>query len=251
MASASYDNFFAGLASAIPVPHCADIALMLDFDGTLVELAETPDAVEVDPNLARLVENMASALGPRLAVISGRDVATLHAWLGETGVMLVGNHGAELAGEDLPRPDWLKRVQDRLRQFATRHPGTLVEEKRYGVALHYRGAPQAEADCRAMADALAGDYGLTIQHGKCVVELRAGKRDKGWAVRTLMARPELSGKRPIFVGDDVTDESAFAAAEQLGGYGILVGSPRQSAARYRLKSVAEVRAWLEDLCSRT
>jgi trehalose 6-phosphate phosphatase len=251
MATASYDHFFAGWASVVPVPDCADTTLLLDFDGTLVELADAPDAVEVSRKLVALIETLSESLGPRLALVSGRDVATLETWFGGTGAMLVGNHGAELAGAELPRPAALERVLPRLRGFAARHPGVLVEEKRFGAALHYRRAPAAEADCRALAEALATEHGLQLQHGKSVAELRFAERDKGWALRTLMARPETSGTRPVFIGDDLTDEAAFAAAEELGGYGILVGQPRQSAARYRLKDVAEVRSWLERLCSRT
>lgn len=251
MAPASYDHFFAGWASAVPVPDSASVTLLLDFDGTLVELADAPDAVEVSRKLVALVESLSQSLGPRLALVSGRDVATLETWFGGTGAMLVGNHGAELAGADLPRPPALASVLPRMRQLEARHPGVLVEEKRFGAALHYRRAPAAEAACRALAEALAAEHGLQLQHGKSVVELRAVERDKGWAVHSLMARPEMSGTRPVFIGDDLTDETAFAAAEELGGYGILVGKPRQSAARYRLNDVTQVRSWLELLCSRT
>lgn len=251
MASASHDHFFAGRASAIPVPRCADITLLLDFDGTLVDLADRPDAVEVSRALVALVETLAASLGPRLALVSGRDVATLETWFGGSGAVLVGNHGAELPGVEPPGPAPLERALPRLRSFAAPRRGVLVEEKRYGAALHYRRAPAAEADCDTLAQALAAEHGLKLQRGKCVVELRVPGRDKGWAVRTLMARPESAGTRPVFAGDDLTDEAAFAAAEELGGYGILVGDPRRSAARYRLKDVAEVRSWLELLCSQT
>jgi trehalose 6-phosphate phosphatase len=251
MASATYDNFSAGRASAVPLPDCADITLLLDFDGTLVELAGAPDAVEVNRELVALVDALTVVFERRLALVSGRDIVTLETWFGATGAMLVGNHGAELTGEELPRPAGLDQALHRLRQFAAGKPGVLVEEKRYGAALHYRNARSAEADCRALAEALAARHGLQLQHGKCVFELRAIGRDKGWAVRALMARPEMQGTRPVFIGDDITDEAAFAAAGELGGYGILVGKPRQSAARYRLKDVAEVRSWLERLCSRT
>lgn len=234
-----------------PVPPCATATLLLDFDGTLVELADAPDSVQVSAGLVILLETLSGLLGGRLALVSGRDASVLERWFGGTAVVLAGNHGAELAGDALPRPEVLDRISRHFRQFAARRRGVLAEEKRYGAALHYRLAPSAEAACQALAQTLAAQHGLRVQHGKCMVELRALERDKGWAVRHLMAQPEHAGTTPVFVGDDITDEAAFAAAEELGGFGVLVGSPRQTAARYRLDDVAEVRSWLERLCART
>lgn len=234
-----------------PVPPCAATTLLLDFDGTLVELADAPDSVQVTGRLVTLLETLSGRLAGRLALVSGRNMSSLETWFGEVGLVLVGNHGAEFAGEDLPRPEALGRVSHHLQGFAARHPGVLAEEKLYGAALHYRGAPAAEAACHAMAHTLATQHGLTIQHGKSMVELRASERDKGWAVRSLMARPAHAGTRPVFIGDDITDEAAFAAAEELGGFGVLVGAERPSAARYLLNDVAEVEAWLERLCAPT
>jgi trehalose 6-phosphate phosphatase len=234
-----------------PVPSCAATTLLLDFDGTLVELADAPDAVQVTGRLVSLLEDLSQALGGRLALVSGRDASALAHWFGGAELVLVGNHGAEFTDEALERPAALDGVARHLRHFAARHPGVLAEEKRYGAALHYRQAPSEEAACHALAYTLAEQHGLRLQHGKAMVELCAVERDKGWAVRSLMARPEHAGTTPVFVGDDITDEAAFAAAEELGGFGVLVGSPRQSAAQYRLDGVAEVQSWLERLCART
>jgi trehalose 6-phosphate phosphatase len=128
--------------------------------------------------------------------------------------------------------------------FAEERPGLLVEEKPASIALHYRGAPQHEETALALVGALAARTGLALQPGKMVVELRPPGADKGDAVRRLMAEPAFAGKRPVFVGDDLTDEHAFTAAAEMGGAGILVGPPRETAAAWRLDDVAAVAAWL-------
>jgi trehalose 6-phosphate phosphatase len=120
----------------------------------------------------------------------------------------------------------------------------LVEEKPLGVALHFRTAPDGEAMCVARVTTLARDAGLYVQGGKMMNDARAGGGDKGSAVRRIMAEPGFAGTRPVFVGDDVTDEPGFAAAAALSGAGVLVGEPRSSAARYRLPSVTATRRWL-------
>ena len=131
-----------------------------------------------------------------------------------------------------------------LEMLAEEHPGVIVEEKPYGAALHYRLAPEAGPACDALAETIATQAGFAIQHGKMVVELRMRGADKGDAVRRFMAEPPMAGTRPIFVGDDLTDEAGFHAAEELGGWGVLVGGPRKTAARYRLADVDRVHEWL-------
>jgi trehalose 6-phosphate phosphatase len=135
--------------------------------------------------------------------------------------------------------------------FAARAPGLLVEDKPASVALHFRGAPEREAEAIALLETLARRTGLVIQAGKMVLELRPPGADKGDALRRLMAEPAFAGKRPVFVGDDLTDEHAFAAAADLGGAGILVGPPRATAAVWRLDDVAAVAAWLSNAAGGT
>ncbi|HYD36393.1 MAG TPA: trehalose-phosphatase, partial [Allosphingosinicella sp.] len=113
------------------------------------------------------------------------------------------------------------------------------------VALHYRLAPERGRAVEEFAEKLALRFGLALQRGKMVAELRPHGADKGGAVRRLMAEPPFAGARPVFVGDDLTDEYAFEAASALGGEGVLVGPPRPTAARWRLDDVARVTAWLE------
>jgi trehalose 6-phosphate phosphatase len=133
--------------------------------------------------------------------------------------------------------------------LARQHPGLLVEDKQFALALHYRLAPQLESlvlrDLQALAARLAGD--LELQRGKMVVELRPAGADKAGAVAAFLAQPPFAGRRPIYLGDDLTDESAFELVNAAGGLSVLVGSERESAARTALPSVAAAREWLEQL----
>ena len=128
------------------------------------------------------------------------------------------------------------------------HSKILVERKPFGVALHYRQAPEAEQHCRALAMELANETGLQLQSGKMVLELKAPGADKGSALSLFMAGSEMSGTRPVFVGDDETDEAGFEAAARLGGAGVLVGPLRSSAAAFRLPDVESTLRWLETAC---
>lgn len=237
-------------ADAPPADLLDGASLFLDFDGTLVDIVERPDAVAVDAPLAMLMEELAERLQGRLAIISGRPRAEIDALFGHCAFAVGGSHGLELRWPDgratSPEPPSnLPRLTGRLREAASRYPGTLVEDKPFGVALHYRGAPQHEGACRHLAQALAEESGLALQPGKMVFELRMRGADKGAALAALLDAPPMRGTRPIFMGDDLTDEPAFRAAAERGGAGILVGEARPSAARYRLANVAAVRSWLE------
>jgi trehalose 6-phosphate phosphatase len=233
-----------------PPPTLAGISLFLDFDGTLVEIADTPDAVIVPPALIGVLEALAARLPGRVAIVSGRSLAQIDALIGPFGrtIAVAGSHGAELrrpgvvAGEDKP-PEALAAAADALHEHAAQ-TGLIVERKTLGVALHYRQAPDREEEAVALASMLAARHGLVLQRGKMMVELRADG-DKGRAITALLAAPEMAGTRPIFFGDDVTDEDGFIAAAAAGGAGVLVGPARPTAARYRVSDVAAVLAWAE------
>lgn len=238
--------------SAPPPDLGGDLALFLDFDGTLVDLAETPDSIRVPPGLSPLLGRLAERLQDRLAIVSGRAIQDLDRHLSCAGIAVSGSHGLELRLRDgslvpLAAPRGLDEARDRSMRFVEANPGLLVENKPFGIALHYRQAPEREAEVREFMSRLAGLNGLTVQHGKMVVELRPPGADKGDALRALMTEPEFAGARPVFVGDDQTDEDAFRAAAALGGGGVLVGPPRATAAKWRLNGVAEVSAWLQRL----
>lgn len=230
-------------------------SLFLDFDGTLVDLAPTPDGVIVGEHLRDLLATLSDRLGGRIAILSGRSVAEIAAFLHPVAIAIGGSHGLELrridGGHDAPdRPDGLDGVIDRMKAFAADWPGVLVEEKPLGAALHYRGAPEAEAACRRLAHEAAELTGLALQPGKMVFELKPEGGDKGRALGLFMADPLFQGTRPIFLGDDLTDEPGFAAAAAAGGAGILIGEPRETAATWRLDGVEAVLAWLADEAER-
>ncbi len=238
----------------LPTPPAAALdgaALFLDFDGTLIELADTPDSITVAPGLASLLESLRARLAGRLALVSGRSIDDLETYLSIPGIPLSGSHGLELRLGDgtrvpLRAPRGIDDVRDRVRRFAGERGGLLVEDKPAGVALHFRLAPAAAAAVADFMERLARESDLIVQHGNMVVELRPRGADKGDAVRALMKQAPFAGARPIFVGDDLTDEHAFAAVAAMGGAGVLVGPPRDTAALYRLPSVAGVAEWLSE-----
>ncbi|WP_028965065.1 trehalose-phosphatase [Sphingomonas phyllosphaerae] len=230
-----------------------DASLFLDFDGTLVEIAETPDGVAVSDGLATLLERLGTALPGGVAIVSGRPVQEISALIAPAVPPIAGSHGLEVAAPDgsITAPDRSAALDAALAEaqaFAADHPGTLIEDKPFGVGLHFRGAPEAGEAMTALAEQLATVHDLHLQHGKMVVELRMAGRDKGAAVELLMREPLRQRTVPVFVGDDVTDEAGFAAAAALGGAGVLVGPARDTAATYRVEGVADVLAWLDTAC---
>lgn len=233
-----------------PLSLLSGASLFLDFDGTLVGIEARPDEVVVGQPLRLLMERLLDRLGNRLAIISGRPAEQINNLFGGVAFAVAGSHGLELRWPDgstmaAPPPMHLGEIFSEMEALERRHPALVVEPKPFGVALHYRLAPEAEDDCRELATALGKRTGLQLQSGKMVFELKAPWANKGTALSFLMAGPEMVGTRPIFVGDDETDESAFEAARRLGGAGILVGPPRRTAAVYGLPDVDSTRKWLE------
>ncbi len=239
-------------AALAPPPRllAAENSVLLDFDGTLVDLVDRPDAVVIDSALSALVRRLNGTFHSRVALVSGRSVAQLEAFLGAAleGIALVGSHGAEVhAGArrvSTVRPPALIAAERAIQATFADRDGVVVEVKSLGVAVHYRLAPEVEPAARALVDRIAIESGLAVQKGKMMIELRAAGHDKGSGIATLMTQPPFIGTVPVFAGDDVTDEAGFVAVEELGGIGVLVGPARPTAARYRLDDVAAVRAWL-------
>lgn len=229
-----------------------DWALFLDFDGTLVEIAETPDAVRAERRLVGILQSLSAELGGALAIVSGRPLAEVDAHLAPERFPAAGLHGLELrsaAGGPVMRPDGLDvpcDVRSALASFAGLH-GLLLEEKGIAVALHYRSRPELADACRAAARrAIAGHPGLHALDGKMVVEIKPCGADKGRAVARLMAGAPFAGRVPVFAGDDVTDEDGFRAVAEMGGFGVKVG-PGETGARHRVASVASFLGWLAHL----
>lgn len=232
-----------------PTHILAGSALFLDFDGTLVDLADAPDAIRVPGELHLLLHDLAERLDGRLAIVSGRSLADLDRHLPGQTIAMAGSHGLEVRladGARLPLavPSEIDSAREEIRSFASQREGLLVEEKPASIALHFRRAPALGPEVNGFLAELAARSGLELLGGKMVGELRPRGADKGDAVRAFMAEPEFAGARPVFVGDDLTDEHAFAAAAALGGAGVLVGPARPTAAAYRIEDVDGVATWL-------
>lgn len=206
-------------------------ALFLDFDGTLVEIAERPDAVVVDPGLPGVLHGLMRRLDGALAMISGRPVAFLDERLAPYRFDAAGLHGIEhrIAGRLSPcRPKdhpALRAAILRLHDILAPHPEILVEDKGCSVAIHWRIAPHeadfARATAQAMAEALGPEY--RIQYGKAVAEILPAAAGKGKVIERFLKSSPFRGRRPIFIGDDLTDEHGFETVNACGGWSIRVG----------------------------
>lgn len=224
-------------------------ALFLDFDGTLVDLASQPDGIVVPPGLIALLQQLQQETAGALAIVSGRPLDQLDFYLSPLRLPMAGVHGAERRTADgriiqLPVPD-VHHLRERLLPLVDSHPGLQLELKRGALALHYRHAPHLEQRCiDTMVDALRHEPGFSMLNGKMVVEAKPHV-NKGDAVAAFMSESPFRGRRPVFIGDDVTDEAGFALvqSEVMGGAGIKVGvGPSQ--ALTRVGSPADVHALL-------
>lgn len=235
-------------------PFSRDWAVFLDIDGTLLELAAHPDAVQIDRALRHLLQDMATATGGALALISGRSVANIDALLAPLVLPVAGQHGTErrdaqghLHQHITPTPV-LRDAAIRISAFATVRPGLLLEDKGNSLALHFRQAPQFAAEVskemQAVLEGLGSEF--TLQEGKMVCEIRHSGHDKGLAIAEFMAETPFCGRTPVFIGDDLTDEHGFGVINQLGGYAIKVGDG-PSVAPWRLRDTGAVRDWLAAL----
>ena len=227
-----------------------DWALFLDVDGCLLEFADAPEAVCVPEGLRTTLDRLSQRLPGAVALVSGRALANLDRLFAPMQFPGAGLHGLERRGAgDHAAPaasPALPAVLDDARRLAAAHPGALVEDKGAALALHWRIAPQAADPLRDFAQAaLPRLPGYRLEHGDSVVELRPGAADKGAAIRALLEQPPFQGRLPVFAGDDLTDESGFAAVNAQGGISVLVGAREPSAARFQLRDPADVRGWLE------
>jgi len=230
-----------------------NLALILDFDGVLVEIAPTPDAIRVDPDLPPLLASLQRHLGGALAVVSGRPLSEIDHYLDAAADTVFGSHGAEFRflGETGTPPAVLAEAARRLTRFAHSAlgaiPGIRVEPKPAGVAVHYRQAPdERDRVAEMMAKAVAEAEGFELMAGKMVFEARIAGLHKGSAVDALMARAPFAGRMPLFIGDDVTDEDGMRAAIAHGGQGIKVGEG-ESVAGLRLPDPRAVHTFLRRL----
>lgn len=233
--------------AALPAIH-AGTALFLDFDGTLADLADQPDAVLVHHDLVPLLRQLAEQLHGALAIVSGRRLADLDHFLVPLQLPAAAEHGAHYRQADgsqvqAASPD-LAPVVRQVLALAECHAGLRAEVKASCVALHYRHAPQLEGLVhQVMQHAADSNPGLSLLSGKLVFEIKPAHVSKGRAIEDFMQLSPFAGRQPVFVGDDVTDEAGFAAVQALGGIAIKVG-PGDTLARYRCNNPTAVRHWL-------
>jgi trehalose 6-phosphate phosphatase len=232
-------------------------AVFLDVDGTLLEIAPRPDLVRVPPGLPALLVRRAQQRSGALALISGRPLSQLdrlfYPWHGAAA----GLHGLERRRADgtLARirdsasEAALSRIRPKLAVLAGDGGGLVFEDKTNTIALHYRAAPEREAEIRAVAEALLAEAGTALRliAGKMVVEFQPAAIHKGLAIATFLAEPPFVGRRVVFVGDDTTDEDGFAEIRRRDGIAIRVGASGATGANYRFPSVAAVLDWLADI----
>jgi trehalose 6-phosphate phosphatase len=233
-----------------------ETALFLDVDGTLLHLADTPDAVTIERETVELLGRVHRATDGGLALITGRRIGDIDRLFAPLALPVAGQHGFErrdAAGavqrHAQPAPQ-LATSRARLAAFAHEHPGVLIEDKGLTLAAHYRLAPQAEAKLAALAAGLAAESGgvLGVQRGKMVFELRPAGKDKGTAIAEFMAEAPFLGRTPVFLGDDLTDEYGFSIVNGMGGVSVKVGDG-PTEARLRVSDVNAVREWLGRLAA--
>ncbi|GGB27364.1 trehalose 6-phosphate phosphatase [Tistrella bauzanensis] len=246
-----------GPAGLLPEP-MPDWALFLDVDGCLIDIAPTPDAVVVTPGLPELLQRLHGRFDGAVALVSGRTLGELDRLFHPAVLPAAGQHGLER--RDHP-PVSLARgfieVGQVLERFVADTPGTLIERKSCGYAVHYRARPSAGPAVDRVARALATvtDPPLTVVPGKMVVEVRMPGADKGTAIRGFMQDAPFRGRIPVFIGDDVTDEDGFAMVNAFGGHSIRVGPPPPpatpgapaTAARWMVPDAGLFRDWLHGL----
>ena len=236
-----------------PPPLDDACALFLDVDGTLVEFNDDPAAVRVQPQVLDAVGAISDRLRGAVALVSGRPLAQLDALFAPLRLPAAGLHGHQFRGDaqaaaDIPADTsaFLHDLHRAAAHLAVAHPGVLVEDKGVSLALHWRAAPQAGESVAAFArERIAAMAGYRLQPGDHVIEFVPEGSDKGRALERMMARPPFAGRVPVFVGDDLTDEFGFAAANRSGGWSVLVGARAGSAATHALADTDAVHAWLQ------
>jgi trehalose 6-phosphate phosphatase len=227
-------------------------ALFLDVDGTVLDIREHPDDVRADNGLVVLLQQISECLAGAFALVSGRPIAELDRIFSPARFVAVGAHGAESRGHSgvvstNGAAVMTDSIKEQASEFAEARAGLMLEKKNYGIALHYRQAPEYKEDCREFMRSVARDIrqDFRLIEGKMVLELMPHSHNKGDAIREMLKKDPFSGRRPVFAGDDVTDEDGFTQINSVSGVSIRVGQADVTAALYVLEDVSAVRAWLE------
>jgi trehalose 6-phosphate phosphatase len=242
-------------ALASIVPPLAETAVLLDIDGTLLDFAPTPREVWVPPGLTKTLSGLVAQTSGALALVSGRSLNDIDLIFAPDLFPAVGGHGAEMRlstdGEAVAShaPPMDKELKRRLAAVAKLSPGILLEDKGYSLALHYRLAPHAEKAIYEAVSLIRADLPnapIEVLPGKCVCEIKHSGFNKASGVLELMKHEPFKGRRPIFIGDDVTDETVFAIMPDLNGLAFSVGRRALGVAGH-LDQPADVRAFLAHL----
>ncbi|MEO0998296.1 MAG: trehalose-phosphatase, partial [Pseudomonadota bacterium] len=226
----------------------------LDVDGTLLPIEDRPDDVVASAAVTALLQRLAERLSGALALVSGRPLSEIDRLFAPLKLPAAGAHGSEFrrderGAEAQSPPSLTAAIVTQLQQFAAQHEGLLLEDKPHGVALHYRARPELETESRGAVNRAAAAAGseFSIIAGKMVFELTPAAFDKGRAIERFLDGAPFAGRRPVFIGDDVTDESGFECVNRLGGVSVRVGENTASAAAHALDDVTAVHAWLYEL----
>jgi len=239
------------------LPDLGNLAFLLDIDGTLLDLAPTPGGVRVPPGLTDSLKRLLARTSGALALVSGRSLQDIDRIFAPDLFPAVGGHGAEmrLTGHieavAIHAPPLDKEFRRRLAEIARIAPGILIEDKGYSLALHYRMAPEAEQAIYREVSRLRADLPnapIEVLPGKCVCEIKHSGFTKATGVREVMARAPFQGRRPLFIGDDVTDETVFAIMPDFDGLSFSVGRRAQGVAGH-FDAPADVRAFLAGLAA--
>jgi trehalose 6-phosphate phosphatase len=242
-------------ARGATVPRLDECAILLDIDGTLLDLAPTPREVWVPPGLAKTLNRLLMRTSGALALVSGRSLNDIDLIFAPEQFPAVGGHGAEMRisadseAVATHAPPMDKELKRRLAAIAKLSPGILLEDKGYSLALHYRLAPHAEKAIYETVSLIRADLPnapIEVLPGKCVCEIKHSGFNKATGVLELMTFEPFKGRRPIFIGDDVTDESVFAIMPDLGGLAFSVGRRAQGVAGH-FDEPRDVREWLARL----
>ena len=237
------------------VPHLSKTAILLDIDGTLLDLMPTPREVWVPPGLVKTLNRLVERTGGALALVSGRSLNDIDLIFAPDVFTAVGGHGAEMRIEPdsdsvaAHAPPMDKELKRRLAAIAKLSPGILLEDKGYSLALHYRLAPHAEKAIYAAVSLIRADLPnapIEVLPGKCVCEIKHSGFTKASGVLELMTREPFKGRRPLFIGDDVTDETVFAIMPDFDGLAFSVGRRAQGVAGH-FDSPGDVREFLAHL----
>ena len=249
-----------GAPETVPVPrsllsHLGQSAILLDIDGTLLDLAPTPREVWVPPGLAKTLNRLLERTSGALALVSGRSLNDIDLIFAPEQFPAVGGHGAEMriTGDNeavaTHAPPMDRELKRRLAAIARLSPGILLEDKGYSLALHYRLAPHAEKEIYEAVSLIRADLPnapIEVLPGKCVCEIKHSGFTKATGVLELMRHEPFKGRRPLFIGDDVTDESVFAIMPDLRGLAFSVGRRAKGVAGH-FDEPSDVRQWLAHL----